>query len=167
MVLIREICVDDAESYLKLKHKLDAETKFMLLEPGERTTSLEDQKKQIAEMLTNSNQMTFVAENDGLLVGYLSAQGGLYKRNKHNAYIVVGILQEYAGQGIGTSLFDVTEHWAREHAIHRLELTVMKHNEAGLRLYKKRGFEIEGELVHSLFIDDKYIDQYTMAKILS
>ncbi|MFJ7934471.1 GNAT family N-acetyltransferase [Sporosarcina sp. NPDC096371] len=36
------------------------------------------------------------------------------------------------------------DHWAEEHQLHRLELTVMESNTAGVALYQKNGFGIEG-----------------------
>ena len=38
------ITPEDAQRYLELNHKLDGETKFMLLVPGERTTTAERSK---------------------------------------------------------------------------------------------------------------------------
>jgi RimJ/RimL family protein N-acetyltransferase len=42
----------------------------------------------------------------------------------------------------------------------------MTHNEAGLALYKKMGFKIEGTKKDSLFVDGVYIDEYYMSKLL-
>ena len=92
--------------------------------------------------------------------------GGNAKRNKHSVYLVIGILAQYRGLGIGTKLFEQLEKWAKEQNIHRLELTVVTRNEAGLRLYKKMGFEIEGTKRHSLYIDGKFVDEYYMSKLL-
>jgi RimJ/RimL family protein N-acetyltransferase len=74
----------------------------------------------------------------------LAAYGGRCKRNRHSVYLITGILQAFTSQGIGTRLFVELEKWARENNIHRLELTVLVHNEAALALYRKMGFEIEG-----------------------
>ena len=63
-------------------------------------------------------------------------------------------------------LFKELEQWASNHNIHRLELTVVARNEAGLALYKKIGFEIEGTKKHSLFIEDEFVDEFYMAKLL-
>lgn len=41
----------------------------------------------------------------------------------------------------------------------------MKHNEGGIRLYKKMGYEIGGIKVKSLKVDENYVDEYYMAKI--
>lgn len=70
-------------------------------------------------------------------------------------------------KGVGTKLFTKLEEWAKERAIHRLELTVMVHNIAGIALYKNMGFEIEGTKRHSLFIDGNYVDEYYMSKLLN
>lgn len=100
------------------------------------------------------------------MVGYLIAIGGRVKRTKHSAYLVIGILEEYRGRGIGTSLFQRLEEWAINSNISRLELTVVTQNEAGIALYKKSGFEIEGIKRKSLMIDDEFYNEYFMSKLL-
>jgi RimJ/RimL family protein N-acetyltransferase len=165
-VIIRTIRVSDAEQFLNLCKKLDTETQFMMLEPGERTTTVEQQQAQIEGLLPKENRAIFVAEHDGQLVGYLAALGGDFERNKHNVHIVIGILQDFTGQGIGTQLFLALEDWAHRQHIHRFELTVMTHNKAGIALYKKRGFEIEGTKRHSMLVNGHYVDEYYMAKLL-
>ena len=165
-MIIRTICEDDAEQFLSLCKQLDLETQFMLLEPGERKTKLEEQRTQIEILLREKNRAIFVAEQDNQLVGYLEASGGTFKRNRHSAYLVIGIMQAFTGQGIGTQLFQSLEEWAKQHHIHRLELTVMTHNTAGIALYKKLGFAIEGTRRHSLLINGQYVDEFYMAKLL-
>jgi RimJ/RimL family protein N-acetyltransferase len=165
-MLIRTIGPNDADQLVRLKLQLDDETQFMMFEPGERIITVEEQRKQIEHTLSQDNQTILVAEYGGQLVGYLSALGGKFKRNRHSVYIVVGILQAFTGQGIGTQLFLAMEEWACQHQLHRLELTVMTHNQAGLALYKKRGFEIEGVRKHAIFVNGQYVDEYAMAKLL-
>ncbi len=167
MITIRTITVDDAAAFLALCRQLDAETQFMMLEPGERVTTIEERRARIAELLSRSNQTTLVADSGDRLAGYSEGVGGDYRRNWHSAYIVIGVLQSFAGQGLGTRLFAALEAWAREHAIHRLELTVMAHNQRGLALYKKMDFEVEGTKRHSLLVNGVYVDEYYMAKLLS
>ncbi|HKZ57964.1 MAG TPA: GNAT family N-acetyltransferase [Thermodesulfovibrionales bacterium] len=166
MLVIRQIKEIDAEEFLNLCKKIDAETQFMMFEPGERPTTIEEQRDEIKDILSRDNQTIFVAEKDGQLVGYLTAYGGRYKRNRHNAYIITGVLQSFTSQGIGSRLFEELERWARKNKILRLELTVMAHNEAAIALYRKTGFEIEGKKQHSLFINGSYVDEYCMAKLL-
>lgn len=163
---IRTIRESDAEQFLNLCNRLDAETQFMMFEPGERTTTPGEQRTQIEQLLQHKNQTVFVAENADQLVGYLAAIGGEFKRNRQSVYIVIGILQAFTGQGIGTKLFQTLDEWAHQQHIHRLELTVMSHNKAGVALYKKQGFEIEGTKRHSLLVNGQFVDEYYMAKLL-
>ncbi len=165
-MLIRTIREDDAERFLNLCKQLDTETEFMLLEPGERTTTLEEQRTQIDLLLRYENHTILVAEQDNQLVGYLEASGGTFTRSRHTAYIVVGILQAFTGQGIGTLLFQRLEEWAKLRHMHRLELTVMVPNTRGIALYKKQGFVIEGIRREALLINGHYIDEYYMSKLL-
>ena len=79
---------------------------------------------------------------------------------------MIGILAGFRGRGVGTLLFQTMEAWAEEQGIHRLELTVAVPNEGGLGLYKKSGFEIEGVKRNSLYINQCYVDEYFMAKLL-
>jgi len=165
-LLIREITENDAHSFLDLCKQLDRETKFMLLEPDERLTTSSEQKEQIKEILSADNQTIFIAESAGRLVGYLEVSGEKYRRNRHSAHVVIGILQTFTGQELATSLFSELETWVHVHDVHRLELTVMCHNEKAVRLYQKVGFEIEGTKRRSLCVNGTYIDEYYMAKLI-
>ena len=167
MIITRKIKEGDADEFLSLCRKVDAETPFMMFEPGERPTTIEEQRYEIREILLRDNQTIFVAENDGQLIGYLTACGGRHKRNRQTAYIITGILRGFTSQGIGTRLFEEMEQWAKRKDIHRLELNVVAHNEAALGLYRKMGFEVEGKKKHSLLINNTYADEYWMAKLLS
>ncbi|WP_318506128.1 GNAT family N-acetyltransferase [Bacillus sp. T3] len=164
--MIREIKPDDAERLVNLIKKIESKSQYMLFESGERNISPEQQLKRIEVMKKEGNSTIFVAEENGVLIGYLFAMGGIAKRNRHSVYLVIGILSEYRGLGVGTKLFKHLEVWAREHSVHRLELSVVTRNEAGLQLYKKMGFDIEGTKRHSLIIDGEFVDEYYMSKLL-
>ncbi|PFE03014.1 N-acetyltransferase [Bacillus cereus] len=164
--MIREIQIEDAAAFLQLGKQLDEETSYMLLEPGERNTTVEQQKNMIKRFIETYNSTIFVAVEKEQLVGFILANGGNAQRNKHAVAIVIGILQEYSGKGIGAALFKEVERWARLHDVWRLELTVMAHNTRAQTLYKKAGFEQEGIKKSSLIVDGRNIDEYYMAKLL-
>lgn len=166
MADLRRIQEEDAQRFLTLCRQLDDETHFMLLEPGERTTTVDQQRERIRRVLAQANQTILVAEADGELVGYISGMGGDYRRNWRTVHIVIGILQRYSGQGIGKRMFMALEEWAVQQGMHRLELTVMTHNQRGIALYQRMGFQVEGVKRDDLFVDGGYIDQYMMAKLL-
>ncbi|NBI30202.1 GNAT family N-acetyltransferase [Chengkuizengella marina] len=164
--MIREILVSDAEEFLNLNKKLDLETKFMLYEENERTTSIEEQAKMIDSILNSYNSTIFVSQQESNLVGYILIHGGKMNRIKHKANLVIGILNKYCNKGIGRQLFQQTEDWAKTHGLKRLELSVMAHNKSAIALYKKMGFKIEGEQKCSLIVDGQIVDEYIMGKLL-
>ncbi len=163
---IREIHIDDAAALHELNLCLDVESAFMMLEPGERTTSVEQTRDRIAGWQSADNQVMFVLASEEALAGYIVCMGGPYKRNRQTASIVMGLRAAYCRQGHGTRLMHTAEAWAREHAIHRLQLTVMAHNEAAIGLYRKCGFDVEGVLRDRLRVAGAFVDELAMAKIL-
>jgi RimJ/RimL family protein N-acetyltransferase len=165
-ITIREAVPDDAEAFLSLQKQLDRETEFMMLEVDERTTTIEETRSRLQEIADKEQQVILVADDGGKLVGYLSVSSGEYRRIRHTAYIVIGILQAYRGQKIGTRLFEKLEKWAKEHKIHRLELTVMAHNEVAIALYQKMGFKVEGTKRDAMKINGRYVDELYMAKLI-
>ncbi len=167
MAVVRQIRETDTAPFLELCQKLDHETQFMMLEPGERSTRLEEQSQQIRDILLRDNQTILVAEVGGELVGYVAALGGDFRRNRHCAHVVTGVLQGFCGKGIGARLFSELEQWARRHGVHRLELTVMAHNDKAINLYRKMGYEIEGSRRDSLLVNGSYVDEYYMGKLLA
>jgi RimJ/RimL family protein N-acetyltransferase len=79
----------------------------------------------------------------------------------------MGVLTEHSGKGIGQHLLETLEAWGRARDLHRLELTVMTHNFRALHLYLMRGFVVEGLRRHALRVDDAFVDEYWMAKLLT
>lgn len=164
---IRKIQPEDAEAFLVLNHSLDAETKTMLLEPGERNSDVESLRKRIEHTVVQSNEAIFVAEEDEVLIGYASIMGGHLQRMAHKASIVTGVLPQHGGKGVGTQLFTAMLEWAENSDFYRLELTVMIHNAPAIALYQKFGFQREGTKRASLKVDGTYVDEYVMSLLLN
>lgn len=163
---IRQAEERDTENFAKLIQEVEGSTNFMLFGPGERKFNPEAQRKMIQAFTAEKNSNIFLAESDKGLAGYLIAKGGSASRNKHSAYLVIGVKEGFRGAGIGTRLFEELFSWGKEAEIRRLELTVMSENRAGIALYNKMGFEIEGTKKNSLLVDGQYKDEFYMARIL-
>lgn len=164
-MIIRQAEERDTESFATLIREVENTTNFMLFGPGERKFNPEAQRKMISAFAAETNSNIFLAELENELAGYLIAKGGSASRNKHTAYLVIGIKEDFRGAGIGTSLFEELFSWGKEAEIRRLELTVMSENNAGIALYKKMGFEVEGVKKNSLLVDGQYKDEFYMARI--
>ena len=72
-------------------------------------------KKQLAYILSKPNDIIFIAEADGIVVGYIhgSDYDCTYSRPLKNI-LSFGILEKYRGKGIGRMLIGRLEDWAAE-----------------------------------------------------
>lgn len=165
-VSVRIAQIRDAGALIRMKQKLDEQTTFMLLEPGERNLNEAEQRDMIRYALRSANSNIFLAEYEGQIIGYLEAIGGKVARNRHSVYIVVGVLQEYANRGIGRRLFHTMIHWAEDRHLHRIELNVQGSNERAIHLYRSLGFRIEGIQKNALVVEDQYVDLIQMGLLL-
>lgn len=138
----------------------------MLFEPGERQLTTEKLKSRIESQVPGGQTTILVAEEKNVLKGYLFIIGNGPLVTRNNVYLAIGISEKSRGRGVGTKLFERLDAWSVEQKIHRLELNVMIHNRAGVALYQKSGFEIEGIRKNSLKVNGTYIDEYYMAKLI-
>ncbi|WP_155592184.1 GNAT family N-acetyltransferase [Lysinibacillus cavernae] len=164
-MFIREADRNDSEQIIAVMTNAEA-SNFMLFGPGERNLAPEKFVKYIDNLHHSSHSALFVAEIDEKVVAYLIVQGNEPSRIAHRAYVVIGIHSDYRGRKIGTALFKHVEDWAKDNGIHRLELTVMENNEAGVALYKRMGYDIEGTKRDSLYVDGQYVNEYYMSKLI-
>lgn len=165
-MIVRKVLPEDADKLADLIKKVE-ESNFMLFNPGERKVTGEQLRRHRIELLENDQSSTILVAVDGEeLIGYLFSIGSTTRRTAHSVYLVVGVSETARGKGVGTELFCQVEEWAKDRNLHRLELTVMVHNEAAINLYKKMGFEIEGVKKHSLLVDGDFVDEYYMGKLL-
>lgn len=167
MINFKSIEIEDVEDFWDFLKTLDLETDDMMYEPGEREkrTNVSELKHDIQSNVIQGEDFLYMALNDNKIIGYIRAERGKFNRVRHMAYITVGILKSYRARGIGASFFEQLEKWAKENAVHRLELTVECHNKAACHLYAKSGFRVEGVRKNAMCVDRKYVDEYYMAKL--
>ena len=163
-MIVREVLLEDAERYLQMLKVLDEQTNFMMFEPGERKTTLEDQINIIKNNIKNDNPM-FLMEEEGEIIGFLGGIRGRCNRVKHSLYIALGILRDYRGKGRGRALMNKIDKWSQNNNIKRVELTVICDNKKAINLYKYMGFEIEGVKKSALKLEDRFVDEYYMGKV--
>ena len=165
-VRFREAGPGDAAAVLALKQDLDRETAFMLLEPGERSETVQDVAGELERVAAAANSVMIVAQTARGLVGYVDARGGRFRRSRLTAHVVIGVLAAASGRGIGSGLLSEVESWTRAHGLHRLELTVMAHNRRAGQLYQHMGFAVEGRRRECLLVDGDLVDELYLAKLL-
>ncbi|MFC0232169.1 GNAT family N-acetyltransferase [Bhargavaea ullalensis] len=164
-VRVRQAVIEDASGLAEAVASAEA-SGMMLFAPGERGMTEESAASMIRRLGEDPASVLLVAHVAGRVAGYLIARGDGTARTSHRAYIVVGVHAEYRGKGVGRALFGALDEWAAGQRLHRLELTVISENEAGVALYQRMGFEIEGVKRDSLLIDGEFVDEYYMAKLM-
>ena len=111
------------------------------------------------------NVHALVAELDGRDTGNIAPIYG-HSRLAHSASLGMTVRVDFQGQGIGTELMaalvGLAENWLNPQ---RIELQVYTHNEPGIALYEKFGFEIEGTHRDHALRDGLYVQSYTMARL--
>ncbi len=87
-------------------------------------------------------------------------------RLRHAGSLGMAVHDDWQGRGVGTTLMraalDLTDNWLN---LSRVELTVYTDNAAGIALYEKFGFEMEGTHRRYAFRDGGFVDAYSMARI--
>lgn len=139
---------------------------MMMLEEGERTATAQDVRARLESVVASPNSTILVAEAGGQLVGYVEAEGGIYRRTRHSAYVVIGVRGDWQGRGVGRALVSALEEWAQAQRLRRLELTVRVDNHRARRLYERMGFVAEGVRRGSLLVGDELVDEIAMARVV-
>ncbi len=105
----------------------------------------------------------------GQLVGYVNLKAPLPEDPLGELVGQFGlmVLKECWGQGVGKKLLEALEAQAAQLGVVRLEATVRVTNERALRLFKHRGFQIEGVRKKAVRVAGELHDEYYVAKILN
>lgn len=147
--------------------KVFSETDFMLISAGELDNSFDNFRKHIEQVIASSKNCFLIARDDDQVIGWIDVSGSHFKKKRHSAYLVTGLLKNYWGKGIGTKLMDGAMAWAMSEEITRLELTVVESNIRAINLYKRHGFVQEGIKQKSILINGQYKNELMMAKVMS
>jgi len=112
------------------------------------------------------DQHCLVAEQAGRVIGELSLQVEPQARRRHVGSIGMCVHDDHQGRGVGTALLraaiDLADNWLN---LQRLELSVYVDNAAGVRLYQKLGFLLEGTSMKYAYRNGAYVDAYHMARL--
>ena len=166
-IRINRLDENRTDLFCDLIERIYFESDYMLIEPEELKQGKNKIKEMAIKLLRQANSTIFVAELNMVPVGFVLARGGEYNRNRHSAYLVIGIKKDYQGRGIGKQLLKAIDVWAHEKKITRLELTVAKENQLARAVYEKSGYIEEGIRKKSLYISGCYKDEIYMSKVFN
>lgn len=84
--------------------------------------------------------ISLVAEDEGLIVGFLSGMAVVDEFRLHN----IAVHPDFRGRGVGRGLIEAVESLCQQRDFRRILLEVRKDNEVARRLYLGLGFEAAG-----------------------
>lgn len=114
------------------------------------------------ERIRSPDDLTVVADKNGDIVGVLTVQRGMYRKNRHTANLGIAIKSGHRRKGLGSELINAGIGWCRENYIKKLNLEVFSSNKGAISLYEKLGFSIEGKRKNQFVIDGTYVDDVFM-----
>nr|MDO8086503.1 GNAT family N-acetyltransferase [Candidatus Sigynarchaeum springense] len=143
---------------------------FIKFDPGD----LERNRKFWIDEVRNQRDTSHIiiaAFLNGEIIGQADLR--LNKEGHHRARNTggwgVSVKKAYHNQGVGYQLLLEIERIARRLGLHKLEASVVEHNEPAKALYlRKLGYQVEGRLRDHLILDnDEYVDELDIGKILN
>ena len=159
MITVREFRSDDApecsvvqfesfKSFLKERMEYSAPRPAEFWEQSMRRNCSDD-----------FENITFVAEKDGRVIGFISITAALKRRL--GTLVRIGVLPECAGGGVGRMLFEAAEKFWKERNMRKIATCVSSINPTALKFYQRCGFHVEGILKDHFF---EKVDEYQLAK---
>ena len=164
--IIRTIEASDAKAFIDLQEEIFHESEFMYNAPSELELTVQQLRKDLSSWKKLKNRTILLCILDGTFAGYAIIHGYKHSRVKHVASVHLAVKTEHHRQGIGQTLMEEVEIWSKERAITKLELSVMAHNVSALQLFEKIGFQHEGKRLQSIMLNNTFIDEYALGKII-
>ncbi|MGD6895972.1 N-acetyltransferase family protein [Bacillus infantis] len=163
MVTVRRARQEDAEKLLLHTRQILHESENMLTVPEEFQATVEEERQWIIDHGRPGN-LLLTAWSGEELAGVLNFTRKTRKKVSHIGMFGISIKEKYCNQGIGKQLIGTCLEWAKEEpGIEKVCLEVFSHNERGIHLYKKMGFQEEGRRIrHVKNFDGSYSDELLM-----
>lgn len=165
-ILIRYPNEEDAQAMTDYINTLSKEQTYIRFQGEE--ISLEDEAKYLncqLQNIQNNNTVQLLVFCGDKLIG-IAAVDMKDKTESHEGVFGISLAKEYRGDGIGTTLMNVTLQEAEKHLsqLRIVTLGVFGDNDLAQEMYKKFGFQEYGRLPGGSKHKDRYVDHIYMYK---
>lgn len=162
-IIVREGNGNDASRVIDYMEKVSCESSYLTFGEGEFNTKVEEEASFIEACKKFKNSLFLIAEYQGDIIGCLTFSGGNRLRIRHYGEFGVTVLKKYWGKGVGKILIKYLIQWARDsHIIRKINLKVRADNVRAIRLYRRLGFVMEGNIPRFFYHKDRFYDIYIM-----
>ena len=167
-VILRSPCEEDAQALLDYLKAVYDETPYLLREPDELTSTLEDERAFIRASNGELRTAMLLAEVDGRFAGLCSLRpSASLRRCRHRCDIGIALYREFCGMGLGRRMMEEALSLAGELGFEQAELEMVDGNAAAGALYEKLGFEAYGRRPRAVkYADGSHADEILMVKRL-
>ncbi len=114
------------------------------------------------ERIRSVEDLTLVTDRYSEIVGVLTIQRGMYKKNRHTANLGIAVKAGHRKKGLGTRMISEAINWCRAQGVKKLNLEVFSSNIGAIKAYEKAGFEIEGYRRGQFIINGEPVDDVLM-----
>ncbi|MXR42657.1 GNAT family N-acetyltransferase [Halobaculum sp. WSA2] len=112
------------------------------------------------------SRLFMVATVDDEVIGWVHLDLPEAEKLSHTAVLTVGILPEYRGKGIGSTLLERGESWAASHGFEKLYNSIPATNDGAVAFLTDHGWEREAVREGHYTIDGEYVDELMLARRL-
>ena len=112
--------------------------------PGMGLNATDDSREGIAKYLKRNPTSSFVAEDDGKIIGVIMAGHDGRRGYIHHT----AVLSDYRNQGIAKKLVDSAMNALDKEGINKAALVAFERNEIGNAFWEKIGFAVRDDLVY-------------------
>ncbi len=166
--IFRSPRAEDAAQMVEYLVKTAGETDFLARYPEEwNGLTVEKEAALLADINRSPLCTMIVCEVDGRVAGNCQIVFNGKQKMAHRATVMIALLKEFWGLGIGTFMFESMEEIAREKGVMQMELEVIEGNERAMSLYKKAGFSVVAEKPRVIRLKDgTLLSEFIMIKVL-
>jgi len=166
-VMYREAVSKDAEAIVVFYNRVGGETTYLSFEKDEYPLDTAAQTDYIENTFTQSHCTMILALVNDRIVGIGTIMSENKIKSRHIGGLGIVIEKEHQGQGIGSEVMRRLIEFCRTNGITtKIKLDTRTDNETAVALYRRLGFEIEGELKNDALVNGTYYDIYVMGMML-
>jgi len=130
----------DAADMVEYMRRTAGETDYLLRTPEEVTMTNSEEEAFLKRIAESECDCMIVCTVDGKLAGNCQISRHNKRKNSHRADVMIALLEEFWGLGIGTAMFREMISLAKKWGLMQLELEVIEGNKRAIGLYQKMGF---------------------------
>ena len=157
----------DAAEMVEYMRKTAGETDFLLRTPEEVTMTVAEEEIFLSRITESKYDCMIVCTVDGRLAGNCQISRHNKRKNSHRADVMIALLKEFWGLGIGTAMFREMIALAESWGLMQLELEVIEGNSRAIALYEKMGFSTVAATPNAIRLrDGTLLKEFLMVRTL-